>query len=190
MPAYYSPGCLDKPNHKPSDHVYDMTAMEEASRPEDLSISYLHRTVRDYFKLPHVLESSVVQKKHKSFDTNVAMLMSYVIEVKINNLVFKKSTSYDEGIGLLCRAAQLECLTSKPHLDLVEELDRAINIRWGGEQPAFAKGHWFNSNPEWKQGKFELRRLWGTDLLCMANESKLNWYFNGKLAQLAPLIPY
>jgi hypothetical protein len=96
-------------------------------------ISYLHRTVRDYLEQPPIWKALLDKTKDTGFDPHVALLSSYVIELKTTNFMVDSKSLHDSGIQIFSRAKKLEPFTSKPQILLVEGLSRALKIHWARE---------------------------------------------------------
>jgi hypothetical protein len=93
-------------------------------------ISYLNRTARDFLELPDIWEILLYQTKHSGFDPKIALLTSYVMQVKATDLIIEASSGYRVDEALLFMASRMFEPNSKTHIELVEELDRALTTHW------------------------------------------------------------
>ena len=124
--------CSPRKSEKNAQGVFDLDLVRLALDTRDpglRNISYLHRTVRDYFQLAYVWGRLLLQTKDTVFDPYVALFISYVIEMKTTNVIFRAETFHYGALEFLSRVVPFKPSTAESHTHLFEELDRAINMR-------------------------------------------------------------
>ena len=109
--------------------------------PQPLHVSYLHRNPRDYLELRHVWAELLSLTADTDFDPTIALLMSYVIEVKTTSLVMRMDDVYSAGSSIICRIEALRLSASKRNVELYEEVDRSINVYGIDETLVVGKKH-------------------------------------------------
>ncbi|CZR60300.1 uncharacterized protein PAC_10196 [Phialocephala subalpina] len=124
---------------------------ETGPETEPLKIFYLHRTVRDYLEQPKVWEGLLA--KALCFDPCVALLMSYITELKQWGLSeppssksFCRSKKLSRCTEISIKVEHLKIPASEPCLSLNLELDRVIGSHWWGEIVVDGGGNRFYDN--------------------------------------------
>lgn len=95
--------------------------------------------------------------------------------------MFRQSSIYDAGEYYFSRAASLRLTASEAHVDLIEELDSALTIRWAGQGSRAVDGHWSNSDRVQHQWHREKHRKFHGNVLSMAVMWGVYWYLDTKL---------
>lgn len=111
-------------------------------------VAYLHRTARDFIESKPVWDM-LLKRTDANFDPCTSLLQSTVLLYKVagplvNNPLgfglFRKEL-LEPALYALIFANRAEETTGKPHLEVLEELDRVMTehlIRWTGDY----RGHW------------------------------------------------
>lgn len=99
---------------------------------ENMGISYLHRTARDYLEDQNAWASLLVHTSVTGFNPYTALLMGSIIEVKTTNFldahaIGARNLSYYRTL----RPEEFyELSSSKAHAALIKDLDRALSSQW------------------------------------------------------------
>jgi hypothetical protein len=122
-------------------------------------ITYLHRTAREFLEKPQNWSRITRATLKNGFDPYVAILMASLVKLKTQ----PTANVYETGVTFLEMIRDLKMTPSNPLMQVIEEYDRVLNVRWEehGGTP-----HWSRGDPEWK-GKGP-RPDWGDDLGSIA----------------------
>jgi hypothetical protein len=128
-------------------------------------ISYLHRTVKDYLEKPPIWKAQLDKTKDTGFDPHVALLSSYVIELKTTDFMVHSKSFESNGEQIFSRVKELEPFTSKHQVLLVDELSRTLKIHWDRENqgrdsswPQCTGTHWPKRNTSWDFVIYRMRQ--------------------------------
>jgi hypothetical protein len=127
-------------------------------------ISYLHRTARDFLEKPKNWSRITRPTLKSGFDPSVAILMASLVKLKTQ----PTTNVYETGVTFLKMIKYLNMTPSDPLIEVMEEYDRVLNVRWEehGGTP-----HWSRGDPEWKWPRPD----WGDDFGSIAIQLGLTW---------------
>jgi hypothetical protein len=98
---------------------------------EDMVITYLHRTARDYLEQQTVWAGLITHTNGTAFSPHTALLMGSVIFVKSAGHKNRHAVGvHDRSWQTPGSAAFYELACSEGHTALAKELDRALNFQW------------------------------------------------------------
>jgi hypothetical protein len=144
------------------------------------SISYLHRTVKDYIEQQKVWDSLVLKTQPSSFDPHTALLTAYVMELKTASVDSPAMTINEGALEILCRCSRLDPSGSTADIELVNEMDRVLRLRYTEDSSKLLPGQWLGTQRSPENNR---RRQWDEDLLTMAmKQDMMHWYVHAKLA--------